>query len=66
LKTAPKNEGGRPSKTSTQKEPVFSPPVLADIGIDKKESSHAQALADMKDASRGNAVTEGKSELHTT
>lgn len=49
LREAPKNEGGRPAKTSSQKEPVYTA-TLADIGISKKESSDAQALADMKEA----------------
>lgn len=44
-KVAPKNEGGRPLKTSTRQEPVL--PTLADIGISKKESANAQELVDI-------------------
>jgi len=39
------HEGGRPSKTGSDEEPV-SRPTLADAGIDKKLSSRAQKLAE--------------------
>lgn len=42
-----KSEGGRPSKTSTQEEPVMSAPTLEEIGVTKKQSSNWQALASM-------------------
>lgn len=38
------HEGGRPSKTGADREPV-SKPTLADAGIDKKLSSRAQKMA---------------------
>lgn len=44
LKDAPKNDGGRPRKTSTTPAPVLTP-TLADLGIDKKTSARAQKLA---------------------
>jgi hypothetical protein len=56
LKTAPKNNGsqgrgpGRGKKGGNKSEPPFSnAPTLADLGINKRESSDAQALADLKD-----------------
>jgi phage N-6-adenine-methyltransferase len=40
------NEGGRPpEKTGADMEPVYKPPTLAEAGIDKKLSSHAQKVA---------------------
>lgn len=44
-----KSEGGRPSKTSTQEEPVSSAPTLEQIGVTKKQSSNWQTLAAMSD-----------------
>lgn len=62
LRTAPKNQGtkgqlnGRTSSGSTKsKPPEATTPTLADSGISKRESSDAQALADIK---------EKKPELH--
>jgi hypothetical protein len=49
LKRTEKDTGGRPAKTGSKKEPVIEPPpTLAELGIDKKESSDAQALAEVK------------------
>ena len=55
LKTAEKNTGtagaGRPKLGGSQKEPPKdAPPTLADSGITKKESMHAQALAKVKES----------------
>ena len=44
LKETERNEGGRPLKTSTKKEPVFIP-TLSDLGLDKKTSSLARKIA---------------------
>ena len=46
LATTPKAEGGRPLKTGSKTEPVST---LAEMGIDKKTSSRAQALAAVPD-----------------
>jgi hypothetical protein len=43
------NQGGRPTKTGSNEEPV-SVPTLADAGIDKKLSSTAQKLAAVPEA----------------
>lgn len=40
----PKNEGGKPSVTSDSVSPV-SIPTLSELGIHKKESERAQAIA---------------------
>jgi hypothetical protein len=59
LQAAPKNKGtagqlkgagpGRGKTGSTKKvPPVSGPPTLADLGIDRKDSSEAQALATLK------------------
>jgi hypothetical protein len=46
FKVAGPGRGKKGEKPGSKKEPGFSdPPTLADIGIDKKESSDAQALA---------------------
>ena len=42
LQVFPKHEGGRPSETSTTREPVST---LADVGIGKKQSSRWQSMA---------------------
>jgi hypothetical protein len=45
LKVTPKNEGGRPAdKTSADQEPVSTAPILADLGVTKKESSRLLRL----------------------
>lgn len=58
LKVAEKPTGGQPyqkNPTGARKEPVepngtlVPPPTLADLGISKKESAAAQALADVKE-----------------
>jgi len=38
LRGTERDSGGRPAKTSTQREPVSSPPTLADLGLSKKAS----------------------------
>jgi hypothetical protein len=51
LRAAEKNKGAKWSKvTGSKREPVKdTAPTLADIGISKKESASAQALADLKE-----------------
>lgn len=44
IKVMPKSDGGRPKKTSNIVLPV-SPPSLADMGIDKMQSSRWQSIA---------------------
>lgn len=53
LKATPKAPAGRPAKEKigSPAEPIsMAPPTLADLGISKKESSAAQALAKIKEA----------------
>jgi hypothetical protein len=50
LRASEKNGGGRPTKTGSQQEPVSAPPTLAEVGIAKKESMQAQALAKVKES----------------
>jgi len=55
LKVSPKNKGGNPKlPTGAKKEPVET---LADLGISKKTSSRAQALADTPDEEFEAALT---------
>jgi len=49
LATMPKQEGGRPPKTATEKEGVLRLATLADMGISFKESARAQKLAALPD-----------------
>lgn len=49
LKETPRAEGGRPLETGTQSVPVYSPPTLADMGLDKKTSKLAQDIAALPD-----------------
>lgn len=44
LSKMPKSKGGRPGKTGTKSEPVYT---LAELGLDKKQSANAQKLAKM-------------------
>ncbi len=39
--------GGKKALDGTRKEPSNPPPTLADLGVTKKESSEAQAVAGM-------------------
>jgi hypothetical protein len=53
LRAAPKNEGAKGSGSNQHKKELRStngtaPPTLSDLGIGKKESSDAQALAALK------------------
>jgi hypothetical protein len=41
--------GGRAAKDGSRKEPSFAAPTLAEVGISKKESMQAQALATIRD-----------------
>jgi len=53
LQVMPKATGGRPQKTGSGSEPVFSEaPTLAEIGIDKKTSMVAQQLAKLPEETR--------------
>jgi N6-adenosine-specific RNA methylase IME4 len=50
LRDMPKSEGGRPTKTGTKKVPVSGAVTLADMGLDKKQSEYAQAVAAMTES----------------
>jgi hypothetical protein len=66
LKAAEKNQGAVPGKTGSKGKPVLdTTPTLADLGIGKKESSDAQALADMKqsDPETHEEVRSGKTSI---
>ena len=60
------NEGGRPpEKTGADVEPVYKPPTLADAGIDKKLSSHAQKVAAIPEDEFEGIVGEWRETLET-
>jgi phage N-6-adenine-methyltransferase len=60
------NTGGRPRETGATTEPVFSErPTLADIGVDKKLSSHAQRVAAIPEAEFEGIVGQWRDTLET-
>ena len=64
--TAGLNQGGRPTeKTGSQEEPVLQPPTLAEVGIDKKLSSHAQKVAAIPEPEFEGIVGEWRETLET-
>lgn len=63
LKNAPRNEGGRPTKTSSNIEQVI--PTIDDLGLTRKESSNSQLLADIanKDPKEFEAIKKGEKSI---
>lgn len=60
LAAMPKNNGGRPSETSTTMVPVLEPVTLADIGITNNQSSRWQLEASLPEATFEQYVAEVK------
>lgn len=59
LKDSVKHEGGRPNKNSTQEEPL-----LSDFGINKKQSSTFQAIADIPEETFEEFIEEKKAAVN--
>lgn len=63
LKAMPKNEGGRPTQTGAELEPVIPAPTLREIGITKKQSAQAQKLASIPEPEFKERVALAKANL---
>lgn len=55
--------GGRPSKTGNSEEPVSKPITLADLGVDKRFSSNAQAIGGIAERAFEEMVARKRDEL---
>lgn len=62
LREMEKNEGGRPAETGNAMLPVSEPPTLADLGIERMQSSRWQMIAEMPEEQFEQHIAETKAD----